>query len=195
MSCSKKMTIVTGDNKSDARASDIRVSSTTGVIPRKQFFQMRAPENSWEQDEKNSDSGVEYPYKKSELTIAEPHHFLAELAVPKIPSISYEKHLGSCSTLNEDVEIGTQDRSGSLLFSSTSEKLAPLEKQASMLEQSFAVSTPSALIKEQSKAPTIDFSFKRSPNDISKLTSFSFNNSTALKFGENSKPKLGLSFR
>jgi len=83
MGCSKKMTFVTGDNKSDARASDIGVSSTAGVIPRKQFFQMRALENLWEQDEKNSDSGVEYPYKKSELTIAELHHFLGELAVPK----------------------------------------------------------------------------------------------------------------
>jgi len=57
-----------------------------------------------------------------------------------------------------------------------------------MMEQSFAVSTPSAPIKEHSNVPTFDFSFKSSQMIFLLLTSSSLNNSIALKFGENSKP-------
>ncbi|KMZ67549.1 hypothetical protein ZOSMA_264G00280 [Zostera marina] len=88
--CIIKKPIVIVANKSDARASDIGASSTNGIVPRKQFFQMLAPE-----DELNSDSGDECLFKKSELTITEPYHFLAEPTVPKIPYVSSEKRLDS----------------------------------------------------------------------------------------------------
>lgn len=42
--CIIKKPIVIVANKSDARASDIGASSTNGIVPRKQFFQMLAPE-------------------------------------------------------------------------------------------------------------------------------------------------------